>query len=236
MPTTPGGQAVEPVDEVHGVGHERHPDHRQERRQVGREHDEPGEGDPEEEQRDPEERQEAAGEDLPGQLGRRGDLPEVVERPDGEHHGGPDQQPERLRGATEHRPELRQYRGGGKGGQEPPVHGSPTQGRGRPLVDPPGVRRHDRAEADRHPPNDRREQPGDEGRHQQDDEVLRHASRSGSRVRRDQPRHWPPSASSGPPNGRRGRVLRRRSEARLRPRSSPNWPASTGREKRYPWP
>ena len=43
---------------------------------------------------------------------------------------------------------------------------------------------HDRAEADRHPPDGRREQPGDEGRHQQDDEVLRHASRSGSRSRR----------------------------------------------------
>ncbi len=47
-----GGQPVEPVDEVDGVGHAEHPQHREQRRPVGREHDDAGERDAEEQHAD----------------------------------------------------------------------------------------------------------------------------------------------------------------------------------------
>ena len=72
MSTTPGGETVDPVDEVHRVRQHDDGDHGDERREVGREHDVlvAGERDAEVEHRDAEERQHAAAQHLTGDLGR----------------------------------------------------------------------------------------------------------------------------------------------------------------------
>ena len=78
-------------------------------REVRRQHDVvvARERDPEVQHRDAEQRQDAAAEHLAGDLRRRRDLAEVVDRADDEHHAGREQDPERLRRPVEHLVELR---------------------------------------------------------------------------------------------------------------------------------
>ena len=86
----PGGQAVEPVDEVDGLGHAGDPQHRHQRRDVGREHDEPGERDAEIEHRQAEEVHDRRAEHDAGELGRGRQIPQVVDELDRHDDRGAD--------------------------------------------------------------------------------------------------------------------------------------------------
>ena len=125
----PGGQAVEAVDQVDGVGDDADPRHRDQRLEVGRQRDEPGERDLEVEHRDAEQVQHAAGEHLSGHLGRRGHLPDVVEEPDAEDHGGP-----------EHHARAARSSAGRRRGTGPSATRRPSRrGRRRTSPTPPAV-------------------------------------------------------------------------------------------------
>ncbi len=97
-----GGEAVEAVDQVDRIGHPDHPEHRHERGDRRGEHEDlVGERHLEEVHGDARVVEDHRREDHPGDLCRRGHLPEVVDHPDEvDHHTGEDD-PERLRGATE---------------------------------------------------------------------------------------------------------------------------------------
>ncbi len=95
-----GREAVEPVDEVDRVRHQHDPQHRDERCEIGREHDHVGveqvERHPEVEHRDAELREQARGEHLTRELGGRRHVDEVVERADEEHHARGEDDAERF--------------------------------------------------------------------------------------------------------------------------------------------
>ena len=82
----PGGQPVESVDEVDRVRERDDPQRGDEREDARSEHERAGEGDLELLHRRPGEVQDARGEDLAGDLGRRGHAAEVVDEADDEDH------------------------------------------------------------------------------------------------------------------------------------------------------
>ena len=105
------GEAVETVDEVDRVRHEHDPQHRDDRGDVGRQHDdvrvEHVERHAEEEHRDARDREQARGEHLAGELRRRGDIDDVVERTDEEHRARAEEQARGFGVVLEHAAELR---------------------------------------------------------------------------------------------------------------------------------
>ena len=148
-----GGQPVEAVDVVDGRRHADDPQHGEQRRHVGRQRQQPGERDAEEQDADAGDRQDAAGEHRAGDLGRRRHLAEVVELADREDH-------ERGRGrrragtvlAVEHRVEVGRAPGHDHPGEEPERGWRRRRGSAVGCgVDAPLVGRLHRADPERQP-------------------------------------------------------------------------------------
>ena len=97
----PGGQPVEPVDQVDGVGDGDDPQRGQQRRPLRGQLHQPGQGHLELEPGHPHEVEDGGGQHLAGHLGRGRHVPEVVDDPDHEDGRGPEDEAQRLRGAPE---------------------------------------------------------------------------------------------------------------------------------------
>ena len=132
----PGGEPVEAVDEVHGVGDDDDPQRRQQRRHVGGEHEEADERDLELEHRHAEEDEHHRREHLPGHLGRRRHLSDVVDEPHDEDDGRPEHEAERLRRPREQPVQLAQLRCHQDGDGESQEHGDAAPVGGHTGVDP----------------------------------------------------------------------------------------------------
>ena len=121
-----GGEAVEAVDQVDGVGQRDDPDRRDERDDAGRQDEEPGQRDLELVHRHAAEVEDAGGQDLAGHLGRRRHVADVVDQPDGEHGAGGQHDADHLGRVLEDGPQLRQAAARQHGHQEPHEHGGTT--------------------------------------------------------------------------------------------------------------
>ena len=124
-----GGQPVEPVDEVDGVGHHDQPQHRDERREVPAEGHDVEERHPEVEHRDAEVGEHEPGHHHAGDLGRRRQLVEVVDRADEEDDRGRHHDAERLGVVGEQGAEHVHAPRHAHGGEEPEEHGQAAERR-----------------------------------------------------------------------------------------------------------
>src|SRR5262249_8814525 len=128
-----------------------------------------------------------------GNLRRRRDaalpLPEVVDRPDDEHHRRRQHEAERLGGAVEHLRELRDLGRHRHRHEEPAEHGGAAERRGGPFMDAAALGDGDGADAGGDPPHDGRRQERGGGAGRQDDRGARHES--------GPPAHVPASSGYG---------------------------------------
>ncbi len=191
------GQAIEAVDQVHGVGHHDDPEDRDHHREVGGEHGEADERDRDVHDRDAGEGQGGSGHDHPGQLGGRGDLTEIVDEPGGEDDRRGARHTQDVGGRVEDGGEAVQAHRDTEAGEQPEEHGDPAERGRRAGVDPPVAGWHHGADAPSDDPGERDGGAGHDGRGDEHDHVL------AARPHRGEP-------TEGPIRGRSSR--RRRSE------------------------
>ncbi|MPM24643.1 hypothetical protein SDC9_71126 [bioreactor metagenome] len=168
-----GRQTVQAVDEVHRVGADHHEEDGQHDGTGGVQRDDPvGQRDPQ--QPDAGLHHDPRGQHLPGELGDRTDVQQIVEHPDGAQHGHGDQDPGGVVAddlvAAEERQVHRQQEGDGDTDQ----HRHSPEVRRRHDVDVPGPDLGHGPEPDRRPPGPSAELVGDRGGHQQDEDVFAH--------------------------------------------------------------
>ena len=174
-------ESVEPVDQVHGVGHPEHPEHRDERRHVRRQHGEAEERDAQVDDRQADQGEQGAAQHHPGQLGGGRDVAQVVDEADEPHDDCRGDHPEQVPGHLEDRCEAVELGGHPQPGEESDEQCRAAEQRCRGGVDGPIAGMRQCAGASRQHPQRRhrsgRRRRGD-GHHHEVGVHCGHATRS----------------------------------------------------------
>ena len=168
-----GGQAIQAVDQVDGLGHADHPEDRDERDPVVREHEDVEERDSEIEHRDAEPHQHQRGDHGAGHLGHARHLAQIVEQAGREDHGGGEQHAEGFGVVVEDEGEPIHLPGQAEGGGESDEHGDAAHVGGGPGVDAALVGLDDPAPQVGDTDDDGRGDEGDDGGDRADQHIAR---------------------------------------------------------------